>query len=300
MLEGAFSGGNLNTPTLSQIVSASNPNATGGLVMNTVNNGKITGNLLVGNNTGANCTVSAGTNPAMTGACAAQNASNNSVVTGVDLSASFALEVASDSSNGSESGIGEAVGNTIAMADWFTFSNSYRAWTRDTSGGAWPHTSKAGACNYGLGVCQIFDFSLASAASVIRNTTGSSGGSLTSNGSPGSTCPSAAAGSQYLTSQTYTYDASYFAGFNGVEISGGDGDGVCEAGETCAQRYLQAASEIIDDLSGDDDGLCETGERCIYNPNFGAYQGHGTLSSCTFTDGTITGVTMFYYSTNGY
>jgi hypothetical protein len=50
---------------------------------------------------------------------------------------------------------------------------------------------------------------------------------------------------------------------------------------------------------GDDDGLCESGEACLYTPNFGAYQGHGSLETCTFTGGTITGVTMYGYSTNG-
>src|SRR5262249_51927166 len=47
-------------------------------------------------------------------------------------------------------------------------------------------------------------------------------------------------------------------------------------------------------------GLCETGEHCIYAPNFGAYQGTGTLSTCTFQNGTVTGVTMYGYSTIGY
>jgi hypothetical protein len=54
------------------------------------------------------------------------------------------------------------------------------------------------------------------------------------------------------------------------------------------------------DGDGDDDTLCESGEDCIYNPNIGAYQGHGSLvGPCTFQDGTITNVGMFGYEYNG-
>ena len=65
--------------------------------------------------------------------------------------------------------------------------------------------------------------------------------------------------------------------------------------------YLLNALEIYGDGIGDDDGLCETDEACIYGPNIGAYQGEGSYTSttCTFTDGTITGVTMYAYETNG-
>jgi hypothetical protein len=65
------------------------------------------------------------------------------------------------------------------------------------------------------------------------------------------------------------------------------------------RTYLKNAVELLLDTVGDDDGLCESGEGCLYTPNFGAYQGHGALGTCTFTNGTITGMTMYGYSSNG-
>jgi len=54
------------------------------------------------------------------------------------------------------------------------------------------------------------------------------------------------------------------------------------------------------ELTGNSNSLCESGETCLYTPNIGAYQGHGNLVSAgTFTDGTITGVTLMKYETNG-
>jgi hypothetical protein len=72
-----------------------------------------------------------------------------------------------------------------------------------------------------------------------------------------------------------------------------------------ARRWLNLglanATEQMEDDVGDDDGLCEAGETCLYTPNFGAYQGHGTLTSCTYNvDGGLSGISMYYYPTNGY
>lgn len=64
--------------------------------------------------------------------------------------------------------------------------------------------------------------------------------------------------------------------------------------------FLRHAVEISGDGIGNDNGLCETGETCVYTPNIGSYQGHGGLVSAgTFTDGTLTGITLMQYATNG-
>ena len=64
--------------------------------------------------------------------------------------------------------------------------------------------------------------------------------------------------------------------------------------------FLRNATELLDDGAGDEDGLCESGEACLYTPNIGAYQGHGNLISAgAFSDGTVTGVTLYRYETNG-
>jgi hypothetical protein len=64
--------------------------------------------------------------------------------------------------------------------------------------------------------------------------------------------------------------------------------------------FLQHAVEILNDGIGNENGLCESGETCLYTPNIGSYQGHGNLISAgPFTAGTITGVTLLKYETNG-
>jgi hypothetical protein len=46
--------------------------------------------------------------------------------------------------------------------------------------------------------------------------------------------------------------------------------------------------------------LCESNEVCLYTPNIGSYQGHGQLVSAgPFVDGTLTGITLMKYETNG-
>lgn len=69
----------------------------------------------------------------------------------------------------------------------------------------------------------------------------------------------------------------------------------------CHITFLKHAEEIWGDGIGNDNALCESNEACLFTPNLGAYQGHGSLVSAgSFTDGTITGVTLYKYSTNGY
>ncbi len=60
--------------------------------------------------------------------------------------------------------------------------------------------------------------------------------------------------------------------------------------------FLRHAVEV----DGDGDGLCESNETCLYTPNLGSYQGHGALVSAgTVTDGTVSGVKLVKYETNG-
>jgi parallel beta-helix repeat protein len=64
--------------------------------------------------------------------------------------------------------------------------------------------------------------------------------------------------------------------------------------------FLRHAVEISGDGIGNDNGLCESGETCVYTPNIGSYQGHGNLVSAgTFSNGTLTGITLMTYATNG-
>ena len=60
--------------------------------------------------------------------------------------------------------------------------------------------------------------------------------------------------------------------------------------------YLRNAIELV----GNGNVLCESGETCLFTPNIGSYQGHATLVTAgAFVDGTITGVTLMKFGTNG-
>jgi hypothetical protein len=295
------SGNDVLRPTLSQLAVSRNVNTLGAIRFDGVSGGKVTGNLLVGNNTANNCSVNGGTDPGLSAfaECAAAGSSDHNLVTGLDVDGSFVYKATSDSSNSAENGSGISTGTNILAnpADLFTFDNFFRSWAI-SNGAVWPHATLNSRCFLDGSNCQMLDWSLLAAASAVRNVTGN--GSTANGAVTGGACPTEANGTHYLTAASYAYDSGYFSGLNGVEISGGDADGICESGETCAQRYLANASELFDDERGDEDGLCETDEGCVYTPNFGAYQGHGALTSCTFTDGAITGVSMSYYPTNGY
>jgi len=70
--------------------------------------------------------------------------------------------------------------------------------------------------------------------------------------------------------------------------------------DTTTTTFLRNAVEIAGDGIGNDNGLCESGETCRYTPNIGSYQGSGnSVSAGTFTDGTLTGITLMQFATNG-
>ena len=175
-------------------------------------------------------------------------------------------KVSADTNTTHTSGLGSY--STSAL-DWFQFNNVFRGW--GLNGSAFPSSDNVGRCTSGS--CRIWDLALPTTDTAALNITGngtSSNGTYTAYAA----CPSAVNGSD-----TITHASS-------------------------SETFLRNATEVIDpyDGSGDDDGLCETGETCIYNPNFGAYQGHGdyTASPCTFSDGTVSSVVMYAYPTNGY
>lgn len=138
----------------------------------------------------------------------------------------------------------------------------------------------------------------------------------------GAACPTEVDGDVTTDSSYFVYDsATNPFGANAVEVeeisldSIGDDDGICELqeacqevsgdstcdnGDVCVHRFLTNAVEILLDDVGDDDGLCEDSEDCLYTPNFGAYQGHGTLGTCTFSaNGGISVNNMYGYPNNG-
>ncbi len=281
--DGTASTGN----TFSQISTLHN-GADGVALANLSNTSRFSGLLQVGNNAGKACSASGGTDAGLSDTtCTTAGTDGSSTYTSGFLSnavlrssrsaaASFVGKVSSDDSSNSSDSLGAATFPASPTTfDWTNFSSFFRVWGRD--GSAFPAADHRSWWTSGNG--QIWDWRLLATDTTLRERSGD-GASANEAFVASATCPSAVDGNVVTTDQ-----------------------------QTSAQTYLMNAAEIVDPThpqygaSGDRDGLCESGESCIYLPNFGAYQGHGTLSPCTFNDAggtsSITGVQMYGYSTNG-
>ena len=253
----------------SQFAVANNGN-NGISLFDAANNNQFTHNLLVGSNVGANCAIGVNTNPGLTaGACANQGTSNATIQTSLDLSNTFVGKVGTGGDYANSSDTDGTAAYSLSL-DWLNFDNFFRGWGKN--GSAFPSSDHVDFC--GAGTCRIWDWRLRSTDTAIRNK--SNNGSISNTAFvAGATCPAAVHGNYTLTDQ-----------------------------QLPPHTYLVNAQEIMNDPirnpSGNNNGLCESGEACIYSPNFGAYQGEGTLiGPCTFQNGTVTGVTMYAYSING-
>jgi hypothetical protein len=311
-------GGSLNS--VSQ--SAWAHNATNGVQLTSSSNNFFTRLLLSDNNGTSRCGVSGGTAPGLINStCSSSGTTPSSTYTGQSSDATFRsgyslgstfvnyINSPGDDANTSDGTVGAGTGTASfsTTLDFLKFDNVFRGWAKDTAS-AFPHSSYRGFCTTSQ-TCHIFDLSMAQGDTQMLNRSGdgtsfNNGGSTPSSGAnsftAGGACPAEAASSNWATTASYSYNASYTGGLNGPDV-GGDGDNVCETGETCRQRYLTTAYEVNGDSIGDDDGLCEVGETCIYTPNLGAYQGHGSLGDCTENDsgGGVTGTTIRGYASNG-
>jgi hypothetical protein len=336
-------GATVTQSTFSQLAVLNN--SQGGIYLDVdgnAQNNKFTGNIVLGNNVN-DCFYQTGTwggvpvGLGVSGSSCVNNGSYSDAnfVTGKSIANAIVGKIgAADPVNTSEDSSGQATYATTL--DWFGFANWFRGWGK-YSASAYPGTSHNNRCS--TGTCAIWDISLktqTAANSVLYNNSDS--GSTTLNGSIAAnvTCPTVLRGSRYLSTVPYSYNTDITTGgmstgYNGYATSDTTFTDTCSAGETCVQRYLKNAIELIGAIDrvpssptfgqwdGDGDGLCEAGESCLYAPNFGAYQGHsdgasayslvgtregagnGSLASCTFeADGGIPNVTMYFYPNNGY
>lgn len=256
-------------------------------------NTKFVANLLVTNP--SQCAIETGGDGLGHNTCLNSAQSAATYTSGRSLDAVWIGKASGDANNPSDTAGTATYSDAL---DWLSFIHESRVWGID--GSAFPNGDHTGPCV--TGTCRIWDWRLASASTVIRNTSGngtSANGAFTNNAA----CPTEVNGNRSVDSAAYAYDAAFAPGLNGVEVLAdgkGDDDGVCEAGEDCVQRFLRSAIEMVDSGTGDHDGLCEAGETCLYAPNFGAYQGHGALQSCVFSaSGGLTGITMMGRATNG-
>lgn len=250
---------------VSQVLTAHSSDP--GLNFSSTNDSKITNNILIGNTSG--CSQGFGTNPGVTNACANQGLSDANIIvddTAINLTNSFVGKVSSDSNTYDTAGLA----NYNTILDFLTFDNFFRGWGVD-GGSAFPDVSQRGVCN-GTTSCRIWDWRLRSTDTVARNKS-NDGVNANALFIANSTCPAAVHGNKAITDQ-----------------------------QTVPHTFLINAVEIVEDGIGNDNGLCENNEACIYSPNFGAYQGSGnylTNGTCSFVNGTVTGVTMYAYPTNG-
>ncbi|MBC7692204.1 MAG: right-handed parallel beta-helix repeat-containing protein [Methylotenera sp.] len=158
----------------------------------------------------------------------------------------------------------EATSTTQAYAsltDWSSATPVAKVWGR--------LNPLASACITGEN-CQMYDWALKASDTLFRNTSGDAAAqneSFLTN----STCPA----------QTYgTRNDSNFAS---------------------TTTFLRNAIEDVTAAAGNHNGLCEAGEVCIYTPNFGYYQGEGTLSNCIYKDnGGLLNIVMNGFSVNGH
>ncbi|MEQ1877678.1 MAG: right-handed parallel beta-helix repeat-containing protein, partial [Bdellovibrionia bacterium] len=213
---------------------------------------------------GADCMILGGTDPGLNADCSNQGSSTTTPVTGLDLSASFLGKVlVTDSYNSTNTDGAQAYS---ASMNWTSLSSFLRMWGRD---GAAVTSVARGACT--SGTCRIWDLRLAGADTRLLER-GGDGSTANAPFVNGAACPSYLSGARFVVDQ-----------------------------KSAPNTLLRSAFELLHDSDGDDDGLCEIGETCAAAPNLGAYQGESldSTQSCTFQNGTVTGVTMHSYTVNG-
>lgn len=228
---------------------------------NNVTTGKYTGNLIMPAANG--CTITGGPSPGLVTTTCANTGSSDatlSVVANVGNN-SFLGEVTTNDTKNTSDTFGSQ--NYVDISDWINFDFFTRSWVRDI---LFPLAGSAGRCT--TGICRIFDFRLKPADTHLRNTVNASTASAAFVN--GAACPAQLHGNMTFTDV-----------------------------HTSPRTYLRHAMEILGS-GGNNNGLCESNESCLYLPNFGGYQGTGDFWSnrCTFSNGTVTGVSMYAYPEN--
>lgn len=195
------------------------------------------------------------------------NTSDATFLLSKDMTNSYVGRIAVDDSQNASDSSGSA--SYVSITDWTHFENEFRFFGKN--GTSVLDSGFQGRCG-SASTCRIFDLRPWSVDTQIfnRNFDGiNANPSFVAN----TTCPSVIHGNQVST------DA-----------------------KSSPSTFLTHAVEILFDGVGDDDGFCESGEACLYTPHIGGYQGEGdylTGGTCTFQDGTITGVTMYYRPIQG-
>ncbi len=238
------------------------------------------------------CYIVDGTDPGLwqnAGVCINNGSSDAAITNSITLASSFEGKVSSDDTVNQDDVAGTLDYDSIT--DWTHFQYIFRGWGSD--GSAFPNTDNMDQCP---GDCRIWDWSLDDNESLIRNvyTTPPTGNDIithvweAADATACSNIPGAAWGGNVCSLTGYTSQID-------CEAAGGDW-----TSDKCSSVFLRNTVEIMCDGIGNENGLCESNETCLFTPNIGSYQGHGVLISAgTFTDGTLTDITLKKYETNG-
>lgn len=270
------------TSVYSQIVTSNNNGY--GVVQDNGDHTVFKNNFLVGNNSSPFCNVTGGTSPGISNSCG--SAAN--LLVNTDVSNSFVGPLSSEDLRNQSDVLGLRAFSSII--DWINFDFPARVWGKSSLA---LDAAARGRCSSGN--CKIWDFSLKSSDTelISRAFDGINPLSLVDQ----QPCPSAFSGSRFV----YNASADFF---ETLDDGVGNEDVYCDVGESgCfTKAFLVDALEVSGDRIGNDDGLCESNETCIALPNLAYYNGHGdpNLKSCVFSDGSINGVTMKFYPSNGF
>ena len=234
---------------------------------------RFTGNLLVGNNATSDC--SFGTAVAtglVNGTCANQGTSDATLRSGISAANAIVGWIPSrDTSNASDDGTGGiAAGGTII--DFIHFDNFMRMWGSAVN--QFPTLNSRLMGSTSTEGNKIWDWSLKAPAITDSNPL----------------LNSASSGQANAATQA-------FASMNETDCPAFMGDTLNYGGIT----VLKNAVELLDE-GGNNNGLCEPGETCLYTPNFGIYQGHGTMGQCSMANSpnaAFRSVVMKGYLSNG-
>lgn len=316
---GAFRTSSGANNTLMNLAVANTPNpaysgagATGSQLINLALHSSATPSLLVSASTftyiggsvklafGA-CTTAA-PDAGVTAGCGTANSSDFALLSNALAPASaFVGKIAADDSlNASDANGLAAYGVGI---DWINFTNRFRGFGMD--GGTFPIVGNQGRCT--TGSCRIWDWSLRASDAEYRNVLSIPNGNTTVSHkwSAAAQVNCTQLGAVWIGTGTCNYPP--FPGSAGTCATWTGGSTATAA---CLTTFLRNAYEIIGDGIGNENGLCESNEACVYTPNISSYQGHGSLTcirgpaeygcASNFSDGTISGVVLYQYATNGY
>ncbi|HRG48232.1 MAG TPA: right-handed parallel beta-helix repeat-containing protein, partial [Leptospiraceae bacterium] len=238
---GGISGGPLSNPTVQNLSAISNVNgiAISGGLNYFYGRGMIRGS----GNTSSDCQSASGfVGGLASGGCPISAPSDSiSFTTTGSVVSSFVGKSAIDSKNAS--GLSGTSLTFSAAFDWVTFDTFFKS-IGLFNANSFPHSLHRGLCA-GASSCTIWDFSLKSTDTVLRNANITGGGSG---------CPTAA------TMFVHTWTAASQAACNSVI-------GATFNGSTCTSTILRNSIELINDGVGNDNGLCEANEDCLLTPN---------------------------------